>query len=300
MSRFLLSLFFIFGCAGCFGAPVFDASTEKSIKDSFHSMSQGLPDKKKEKLNNALMYYMFGGLEGFDSLLKNAFNGGEDKTELFVSVNLQSIHNLTADEILAKHDEDLKRIKQLQLKSEAEIAKFIKERNEVTKLIEKAEKLLEDKQFEESISIYKKLSELPYGYNDGLVGIEKAKNEMKIHSEKMDYIENIEITEFKASRVDTYSNEGIPAFRVSLKNKGNRSLDKVKVIVYFYDSNGNVIYEEDYHPILVTKYSSSSKPLKPGYVSEMPVNRYYTLDSTLTDWDESKATIEIVDIEFSN
>ena len=53
-----------------------------------------------------------------------------------------------------------------------------------------------------------------------------------------------------------------------------------------------IIYEEDFYPILVSKYSFSgdNKPLKPGYVKEMEKGKYYTLESALSDWQEGQAT----------
>ncbi|MDP2505424.1 hypothetical protein [Oceanobacter sp. 3_MG-2023] len=62
-----------------------------------------------------------------------------------------------------------------------------------------------------------------------------------------------------------------------------------------------MIYEEDYLPVLVSKYSygNDNKPLKPGYVKEMDKDKYYTLDSALSDWAEGKAVAKVVDIEFA-
>src|SRR5690625_3737205 len=120
-------------------------------------------------------------------------------------------------------------------------------------------------------------------------------------TEKMNYMDKVEITEFVAQRIDTYRQKDVPAVRISLKNNGDRSLDKVKVVVYFKDKDGNTIFEEDYHPVLVSKYSFSgdNKPLKPGYVKEMPKGKYYTLESALSDWQEGEATAQVVDIEFT-
>jgi len=87
---------------------------------------------------------------------------------------------------------------------------------------------------------------------------------MNEFTEKMNYLDKVLITEFSAKRINTYSKKSVPAVRISLKNNGDRSLDKVKVVVYFQDRNGNTIFEEDYHPVLVSKYSfgSDNKPLK--------------------------------------
>ena len=300
MYKLLLSLVFIFGLSGCFGPPTFDATNDDTIKKSISSMNEGLSEDKKEKLKNAIMYFSIGGMEGLNSLMADSLKGQGNNAELAISVNLQSIHSLTVEEILAKYDVVLAEKKRIRKQKEAEEKEREKERKEVRKLMKEAEALLKEKQFEKSIAIYNKISELPSGYADGYIGIQKATKELNTFTRKMAAIKNIEITEFTAKRIDTYSKKGVPAVRIGLKNNGDESLDEVEVIVYFYDSEGNVIYEEDYHPVLVSSYSFGSKPLKPGYVNEMESGKYYTLDSTLKDWDESKATIKIVDVEFSN
>ena len=71
--------------------------------------------------------------------------------------------------------------------------------------------------------------------------------------------------------------------------------------MYFQDKNGNTIYEEDFHPVIVSDYSFSSdnKPLKPGYVKEMESDKFYTLDTALSSWEEGKAVAKVTEIKFS-
>src|SRR5690606_20317808 len=101
-------------------------------------------------------------------------------------------------------------------------------------------------------------------------------------------------------RIDTYSDKGVPAIRISLKNNGNRSLDEVRVTVYFQDVNGKTIYEESFSPVLVSKFSfDNNQPLKAGYIREMEQGKYYVVKSPLSQWDEGKATVKITDIKFT-
>src|SRR5690554_7982235 len=99
------------------------------------------------------------------------------------------------------------------------------------------------------------MSEIPSGVEESKDGIEKTTKEMEAFIEKVEFIKKIEITEFETKRISTILKENVPAVRVSLKNNGNRSLDKVEVIVYFKDEAGNTIYEENFHPVLVSSYS---------------------------------------------
>ena len=78
-------------------------------------------------------------------------------------------------------------------------------------------------------------------------------------------------------------------------------MDMVKVTVYFKDKDGNLIFEEDFHPVSVSEYSygAANKPLKPGYVRELKKGEYYTVESQLSEWAEGKAVAKVVDIKFS-
>jgi hypothetical protein len=276
---------------GCFGPAQFDATDGSTIKESTNLISQSLTEEQREKFKKAIMYFSIGGQEGFKSMMAGAFKGeAKPDPELTISVNLKSLHDLTGEEILAKYAESL-----------AEDKRRAEEREKVNSLFKEADKLLKDKKFEESIAKYKAISEIPSGVEKAEKGLMKAQQEMKDFAEKMTYIEQIEVTEFIAKRIDTYSSKGVPAVRIGLKNNGDKSLDRVKVVIYFHDADGKTIFEEDYSPVLVSKYSfgGDNKPLKPGYVKEMKKDSYYTLKSNLSEWAEGQATIKIVDIEFS-
>ncbi|NVK23752.1 MAG: hypothetical protein HWE10_02385 [Gammaproteobacteria bacterium] len=291
MRKLLLPLLLL-SLTGCFGPAKFDATNDTTIKESTNLLTESLTEEQREKFQKAMMYFSIGGQEGFKSMMAGAFKGeAKPDPELTVAVNLKSLHDLTAEQILAKYDESL-----------AEDKRRAEEREKVSSLLQEADKLLKDKKFEESIAKYKAISEIPSGVEKAEKGLLKAHHEMETFAEKMAYIDQIEVTEFTAKRIDTYSKKGVPAVRIGLKNNGDKSLDEVKVVVYFHDADGKTIFEEDYSPVLVSKYSfgRDNKPLKPGYVQEMEKDRYYTLKSTLNDWAEGQATIKVVDIEFSD
>lgn len=282
--------------SGCFEPAKFDSSNEDSIKESTKEIIENLPEANHEEFQKALMYFAIGGEGGFKTMMSAAFTikSSDSTNELMLASNLKRIDGLTGEQILKKYRLNLEEDRIKREKEEAE-------RKKVTNLKKEAQKLLDSNKFEEALSKYKALSEISSGVEAAELGIEKTTKVMEEFTDKMNYISKIEITEFLAQRIDTYLEKDIPAVRISLKNKGNRSLDKVKVVVYFKDKDGNTIFEESFHPILVSKYSygGDNKPLKPGYVKEMKKGKYYTLKSALSDWQEGKATAQIVDIEFT-
>src|SRR5690554_6517619 len=282
--------------SGCFGPAEFDSSSDASIKESTKKIVESLPEENHEEFQKALMYFSIAGEGGLKAMMGAAFAGtSSDATnEAMLAANLKAINGLTGEQILEKYRSSLE---QDRIKREKEEA----ERQKVTSLKKEAQDLLDSNKFEEALSKYKALSEIQSGVEAAEVGIEKTTEAMKEFTDKMNYMDKVKITEFLAKRIDTYRKKEIPAVRISLKNKGDRSLDKVKVVVYFKDKAGNTIFEEDFHPVLVSKYSFSgdNKPLKPGYVKEMEKDKFYTLESALSDWQEGKAIAKVVDIEFT-
>lgn len=282
--------------SGCFGSAKFDATSEATIKASAKKIAESLPERQRKEFGKAIMYFTVGGSAGFKSMMGAAFAGKEDvaKVTMF-TINIKAIDGLTGEQILEKYHRSLE---EERIKREKETA----ERESVRKLKNDAESLLKSHKFEEALAKYKTMSEITSGVEAAEVGIAKTTEAMEEFTEVMNYMDKVEMTEFIAQRIDTYSKKGVPAVRISLKNKGDRSLDEVKVIVYFQDKDGNTIFEEDFFPVLVSKYSfgGDNKPLKPGYVKEMEKGKYYTIDSQLTEWQTGKAVAKIVDIKFSS
>jgi hypothetical protein len=86
-----------------------------------------------------------------------------------------------------------------------------------------------------------------------------------------------------------------------LRNNGRRTLDRVKVVIYFKDANGRIIAEEDYLPVLVSeyRYSSDNKPLRPGYIWQMERGRFYSAKSVPSEWKDGAAEARVVDASFA-
>ena len=282
--------------SACFGPNKFDSTSEESIKESTKNIVENLPEPSRKEFQKALMYFAIGGESGLKAMMGAAFSGKSPgvTNEAMFAANLKVIDGLTGQEILEKYRTSLEQDGIRREKEEAE-------KKRIKSLKKEAQELIDRNRFEEAISKYKALSEIPSGVAAAEVGIEKTTKAMVEFKEKMNYIDKVEITEFVAQRIDTYLEKDIPAVRISLKNKGDRSLDKVEVVVYFKDKDGKNIFEENYHPVFVSEYSfeGDNKPLKPGYVKEMEKGKYYTLKSALSEWQEGKATAKVVDIEFT-
>lgn len=109
--------------------------------------------------------------------------------------------------------------------------------------------------------------------------------------EKQAYINKLRIINLKAT-------EKIPErIEVSgiIRNLGNRTLNKVEIIIYFLDKDGMPIFEETYSPVWVSEYSfgTSNKPLKPNYSRRFGCN----IEDVPPDW-AKKIKAEITDIRF--
>ena len=82
-----------------------------------------------------------------------------------------------------------------------------------------------------------------------------------------------------------------------IKNTGNRTLQKVEVIIYCLGDSGERIYEKGYYPILVSDSSISmdpDKPLKPNYSKKFGCK----LDDAPEKW-SGRVEVVIKDLEFS-
>lgn len=110
----------------------------------------------------------------------------------------------------------------------------------------------------------------------------------------------LELYEATAKYMESTLDGHVPGVKFKLRNKGDRTLKMVEVTVYFKDAKGNVIHEEDFHPVLISEFSvlGDNKPLKPGYVWQMESGRFYSAKSVPSEWEEGKVDFAITDIEF--
>ncbi len=289
MKQLVLSIFMAFLLAGC-GEPTLDASSEESIKSSVQKMSNSMAEPDKEVFNKAIMYFSVGGKQGVSQIIGAAFSGVEIDTNSMITQNLKVVDGLTGGEILKKYQ-----------KEKAEIEQAEAEREQINILKAEAEALVEQQDFQAALDKYKQLSSIPNGVESAQVGMLNTKNQMAEFTEKMNYMDSIAITEFVATRIDTYNKKGVPAVRIALKNNGDKSLDWVRVTVYFQDSDNKTIFEQTFAPVSVSKYNftRNNDPLKPGYIREMESGKYFIVESPLSEWKQGNAFAKISDIEFT-
>jgi hypothetical protein len=125
---------------------------------------------------------------------------------------------------------------------------------------------------------------------------------VSVADEKGLYLKNsIELYDFRASYHEPKYEAKTAGVEFKLKNKGNRTLDKVEVTIFFKNAKGQIIAEENYSPVFVTHYSFSrdNNPLKPGYIWQLERGSYYPAKRVPDEWKEGSAQAQITDIVFA-
>lgn len=174
-------------------------------------------------------------------------------------------------------------------------------RAKVSALMEEANKLKKQRKLAAAIEKYDQALQLDSELIEAKEGIKEANEEIEKFKEKQSYLPYVVLYDLKSKYYTTYGNESIPGVEFKVKNKGDRTLNKVEVRVYFKDAKGNVVFEEDYHPVLVSEYSfGDNKPLKPNYIWQMERGKFYTAKSVPTEWKEGAISAKIANIEFAN
>lgn len=118
-------------------------------------------------------------------------------------------------------------------------------------------------------------------------------------AEERDYVRTMRLVlyDITADHMDSVFGEQTPGVLFKLRNNGDRSIDLVKVTMYFKDAAGKTIAEEDFYPVDV---SNGDKPLKPGYIWQMERDRFYHASSVPTEWHEGSVVAKIAELHFSD
>lgn len=170
-----------------------------------------------------------------------------------------------------------------------------KQKKQIQTLLDKAKIFEEKKDYNLAKEQYEKILVFDSENSDAKEGITKSDKQIKIQKEKEEYIKKIQIYEVNSEYYESYLYGKEPKVEFKLKNNGDKSLRKVVVSVYFKDKNGNVIYEEDYYPVLISEFSyDDDKPLKPNYID----SNSYRASDVPSEWEEGSISIKITDIEF--
>ena len=153
-----------------------------------------------------------------------------------------------------------------------------------------------------SVAITETMDKAPREMNAQRKALEDEREREQGDSIKAAYIaEHLELYDVSAKYMDSLLDGRVAGVLFKLRNKGERSLAKVEVTVYFKDQNGNVIAEEEYTPVLVSEFSFSgdNKPLKPGYVWQMEKGKFYAAKSVPSEWKEGSVAASITEIRFT-
>jgi len=261
---------------------------EKSEKHATAEVEVTLPD--------------FGSIfsDVMGAALKSAFGGGDEKEmEKVLAKKFESGEvPLTTEEKIFKL---IKGKDGWKVFLDWESEKIKKEKQaKIQKLMDEAKNLKKSMKLHGAVQKYEQILELDSEMVSAKKNLEDTKKEIITFKEKRTYLKSVVLYDFKAKYYKTYSEKTVPGIEFKLTNKGNRTLNEVEVTVYFKDASGTIIAEEDYHPVLVTKYSfgGNNKPLKPNYIWQMERGKFYKADSVPTEWKEGAATAKITNIEF--
>lgn len=194
--------------------------------------------------------------------------------------------------------EEIKENEKQRQKEAAEREAKRKVESEIRQLIHDAKDLARKKDFASASTKVVSALELDPESEDALSYSATLKSEIELEKELQEYIPFIEIIEFDAKYYESRYYGTVPGVKFGLKNNGDRSLSRVKVTVYFYDKNGNAIYEDDYVPIYERNYSGLSE-LKPNYINRMEKNEFYRVEGLGPEW-SGKAEAIVTEIEFAD
>jgi hypothetical protein len=111
----------------------------------------------------------------------------------------------------------------------------------------------------------------------------------------------LELYAFEAKYMQSTLDGRIPGVTFKLRNKGDRTLDRVKVLVLFKDRTGAVIAEKEFLPVLVTEFGrgDDNTPLRPGYIWQMERGQFYGAKAIPTEWKEGSAEAKVAEIRFA-
>jgi len=164
-------------------------------------------------------------------------------------------------------------------------------KKKINEAMTQAKQLEKEKKLYAAKEKYQEVLELDSKAVEASEKIKHLDKEIKSFKEKQAYIDKVKITRLEVAKAVL---RGLGVFG-EIKNLGNRSLKEVEITIYFLDKNGKPIFEETYHPVLVTEYSfgDRNKPLKPNYTRKFG----YSTDDVPSDW-AKKVQAKITDIEF--
>lgn len=166
-------------------------------------------------------------------------------------------------------------------------------------LEERADSLREDGELREALALYDSALALGPRRTTATAARETVVRSIAAEEAKQAYVrEHLALERF---RVGTGRRFGFgnpqPAVFGTIRNRGDSTLTRVQITVYFLGADGKPIAEKRFSPVLVTEFSLSDEgPLRPGYVRDFG---YSVEDDAPSGWTR-KARAEITRIEFQS
>ncbi len=313
-SRFLplLCSLLLAGCGN--GEPCLDITTEGSLKASLLKVRDSVPVEQRENFDEA---YKLVAMQGIDMF--SLMGQPEAIWEASLLVRLKTnVHGKSAAEIFAlagpiraermaaqtKQEAELAAAQDLQ-DAELAAAQDLGERSErVRSLLAEIRDLRESHDFDAAMVRLEEADEIWGNREDsnswGKNTAESIEEEAKETKESMELflletaaIETINLYEFEATRIDTFTQKNLAAVRLKLKNNGDRTITEVEVLIEFRDGEGRAIHEETIAPVSSSSWTRSST-LKPGFISSMAEGKYFTFENVPSEWETGKASAVIV------
>ena len=170
-------------------------------------------------------------------------------------------------------------------------------REKIEELMGEAREMRRDDRFAQAIELYSEVLAEDESNSEAITNLREAQEELAEHEEKLAYSANVRIYDLEAKRIDRWADNAVPTVRFTIKNEGNRTLERVEATVYFEDANGQTIFEKTYSPVL----PGSDTLLKPNYIVGVPADRdkRYFIEELGHEWKEGAAYAVVTDLEFA-
>ena len=111
-------------------------------------------------------------------------------------------------------------------------------------------------------------------------------------------LKSIEITVLEC-KIFNKSYDPTPGYRLKVKNNSDKEISKLKIVIYFYDKNGKVFFENECTLIDSESYYNP-KNLKPNYsilVPESSSSFRSVSGMDFEEWDEGKVSLEVIELK---
>ena len=105
----------------------------------------------------------------------------------------------------------------------------------------------------------------------------------------------VELDEVEARYVHDLVSGKVAAVFGKIRNRGKRTIRRIRLTASFFDAQGNPIHEDSYEPVAAATPDTDA-PLKPRYVRRFG----FKAEMCPPEWAEGRVEIVIADIEFDD